>query len=592
MRTYNAEVSRLLCLLLRASDGPYPFQFPDNIQLHIDDLKEAIESGEVVDNDLVVYVRDLLHSIWSYSWPQNTATKVTTDPTMLWLSFRMLQSHGGFQESGQTTPVIARIEYCMRLVAVMLLGDVILLGGTIKDVEDLWNNTLSYYYSVGNSSTFHTLVQLQHYATALTFNQISLPRIIWKDRHSYRELLYLGDQVNFDRLQDMFTHIEAECIDLWENKLMLGTGLSIDWHDIQLADNLTNKNPGYSLFSDPRNTCFMDKTQLLTKILSSSILRSRFTTGYNVETGMPTWNKLELRKWLLSYSQFHCLMVMRWEMLGGSPIRGTEIVSMLYQNTQTRQRNLVALASHIAAVAMYHKAGAQTKRDKLLPHAGDAITADLTVQDFGLARPFAQLAALLCYPNSSTVHAAYRDLMFVNQGRGFESDEISDSMAKVSLDKVGVRLGMNAYRHVSIAFRRMLVDKVSESQAQEDVMRQIDAEQASHSEHIEETRYAISLDALGQNSDQRVGLFCDASVRWQKKCQVVPGGVCRPYNEVRSSAYNHLQSTAVFEEDKEEERQNSHIIKIVKQALTPLLQQLEQSLLMKLNQAPQGEISS
>ncbi|KAE9382857.1 P-loop containing nucleoside triphosphate hydrolase protein, partial [Gymnopus androsaceus JB14] len=257
---------------------------------------------------------------------------------------------------------------------------------------------------------------------------------------------------------------------------------------------------------------------------------------------------------------------------------------MLYQNTQTRQRNLVALSDHIAAVAMYHKSGAITKQDKLLPHAGDAITADLAVQDFGLARPFAKLAAVLCYPTSHEVHSAYRNLMFVNQGRAFESDEISDTMAKITLAQLGVRLGMNGYRHVSIAFRRMLVDKVSEADFQEDLARQIDAEQASHSERVEHSHYAISLDSFAQHSDQRVGLFCDASVRWQNKCQVVPGGTRKPYHEVRSAQYDNLRTQGLFQDDTDDKQGNQQIVTIIKEVISPLLQQLENSLLSKLTQ--------
>lgn len=589
MRTYNAEVSRLVCLLLRAKEGPYPFQFPEGVQNNIDELQEAIESGEVKDNDLIIYVRDLLHSVWSYSWSPGVTTKVTTDPTLLWLAFRMLGSHGGFRDANQTTPVIARIEYCMRLIPVMFLGEASLQGKSNQEIQNLWNNDLAQYYTVGNSYTFHSLVQLQHYATALVFNQISLPRIVWEDRHSYRKMLYLGDRIAFDQLQHMFAYLEQECITLWEEKLMLGTGLSIDWYQTPLADDLTNKTPGYSLFSDTRNGCFSNKTQLLSAILSSPSLRKRFITGYDMGTNMPTWNKVELRKWLMDYSSFHRLMILRWEILGGSPIRGTEIVSMLYQNTQTRQRNLVALSDHIAAVAMYHKSGAITKQDKLLPHAGDAITADLAVQDFGLARPFAKLAAVLCYPTSHEVHSAYRNLMFVNQGRAFESDEISDTMAKITLAQLGVRLGMNGYRHVSIAFRRMLVDKVSEADFQEDLARQIDAEQASHSERVEHSHYAISLDSFAQHSDQRVGLFCDASVRWQNKCQVVPGGTRKPYHEVRSAQYDNLRTQGLFQDDTDDKQGNQQIVTIIKEVISPLLQQLENSLLSKLTQVAKGK---
>ncbi|KAF8828442.1 hypothetical protein HHX47_DHR4000661 [Lentinula edodes] len=611
MRTYTAELTRLVCLLLRADEGVYPFNFPPTVQSSIEAFRQGLNNADCTEETLILSARDMLFTIWSYKWPQNNSTKVTSDPTLLWLSFRMLLSHGGFRDPVQTTPVIARLEYNMRLVGVLILGDAIMAG---LDVEQVWE-TIAPCFSEEEPFTFHSLRQIQHYATSLVHNQISLPRIIWSDHRFYRTMIYLGDQIHFSKLLGLFRYLEAECVTIWKDQLMLGTGLSIDWYNHHLADNLTNKDPGYSLFSDPRNTsCFGDCTQLLRAILCSSELCQKFITGIDHTTNLPIWNHLELRKWLLNYSAFHTFMVMRWEMLGGSPIRGTELVSMLFQNTQTRQRNLVVLSSYLTIVAMYHKAGALTQSDKLLPHASDALTADLTIQDLGLARPFAQFAALECFPQSTMVHEAYRDLLFVQIGRPFEADEISEAMGKVTLQTIGVHLGMNAYRHVSIAFRRMLVDKATEAEAQAAVMRQIEAEQASHTEKVEHSRYAVSLDAIGGQSDQVLSLFCEASVRWQIKCKVVPGHIHKPYSQVDSAHFHQLKAAKVFQlvdipdipddddddndnddnddnhDDDHHHLENDHLVHSVVDKLKPVLEEvvnravanLEHSLLSKL----------
>lgn len=118
-------------------------------------------------------------------------------------------------------------------------------------------------------------------------------------------------------------------------------------------------------------------------------------------------------------------------MLGGSPMCGAEAVSFLFQNTTTHTRNFVFLASHLAVLTMYHKTGANTGLDKLLPHAGDTLTTDLTIQDISLVCPFAQLAAHLCYPKDHDVHTACWDLMFVNQGRAFLSDKYQTLLARL-----------------------------------------------------------------------------------------------------------------------------------------------------------------
>lgn len=536
-------------LLQTHSTDIYPFEIPENLVSEIAELQAKLECESSSDQDLVLSMEQLLLHVWQHRWPQSSNTHVTTDPTMLFLAFRMLLPQGNFREARPTTPVISRITYCMRLVAVLELG----LGNELKghdvDHDKEWKR-LAPFFTEKVDSTFNSLRSLQHFATAKAQAEICLPRVVWTDRRSYREMLYLGDPITFDGLQKVFGHLETQLIAIWEKDLLLNTKLTIDWYPGLVADNLTDHSPEYSAFSDPRNTFFADKKgALLSAVLETPHLLQQFTTGIDISTGNPTWNYSKLRQYLAAYSKFHSLLLLRWMMLGGSPMRGTEAVSFLLQNTTTRTRNLVFLASHLAVLTMYHKAGANSGVDKLLPHAGDAITTDLTIQDVVLVRPFAQLAAFLCYPKDSDVHTAYRDLMFVNRGRAFMSDEISDTMGKITEKIIGVRLTINPFRHISIAFRRMLVDRVSEATAQQELTRQIEAEQAGHSDRVEQSIYAVSLDALRGQSDQMIGAFCDASCRWQVKCAVVPSGVHKPFTETRSHLFLELQQSGAFDGD-------------------------------------------
>ncbi|KAJ3830975.1 hypothetical protein F5878DRAFT_668088 [Lentinula raphanica] len=231
---------------------------------------------------------------------------------------------------------------------------------------------------------------------------------------------------------------------------------------------------------------------------------------------------------------------------------------------------------------MYHKSSALTHRDKLLPHAGDAFTSDLTIQDLALARPFAQLAAFICYPKEKRIMEAYSSLMFVNQGRPFESEEISSLLGKITKTVMGIQIQINAFRHISIGFRRMLVDHASEASTQEDVMRLVEAEQAGHSDQVEQLIYAVSLDSLRGHSDQMVAAFCDASYRWQIKCGVVPTGVKLSYTDSKSAHFEELKDAGAFKSDDDEHNLHSnnninsqveHIVALALDKITPILQQ-------------------
>jgi hypothetical protein len=77
---------------------------------------------------------------------------------------------------------------------------------------------------------------------------------------------------------------------------------------------------------------------------------------------------------------------------------------------------------------MYHKSGGLTGHDKLIPHALDGLTSDLVIQDLVLARPFACLAAKMCFPDQPQVHQLYQDRLFVNNGKEFQTSDLTGAM--------------------------------------------------------------------------------------------------------------------------------------------------------------------
>lgn len=549
MRTYSDELERFVCFLLRNNADIYPLELTSSVVEELQLFHDTLADSDSKDEELMLCLQNLLISLWTHSWSKSNLTKVTTDPTILFFAFRMLLPQSGFREAGQATPVDARLVYCFRLIFVLEM---------LRHKEDSnWNateecNRLEKFFTEKNDYTFNSLRDIQHIASAIAYNQKSLPRVVWIDRTHWDHMLYLGDPIRFLDLCQVFHNLERDIVQMWEEKIMLGTGLGADILAELLKDNLTEKEPGYSMFTDQRNQCFKDRNQLLRLILTTPALCARFVVGWDTTTNSPKWNKVGLRGWLYNYSQFHLLLMMRWQVLSGSPMRGTELVSVLFQNTQTRARNLVAIAYHLALVAQYNKTGAFTGVDKLVPHAGDALTSSLTVQDLALARPFAQFIAHICYRDDAEVIEAYRDLLFVKMGRAFDSDELSDGLSRYTSKVLKVRLGLNAFRHVSIAFRRMLVDKATEQEVEGELMRQVEAEQAGHSESVEQSVYAVSTDSIGEYSDQMLGVFCDASARWQNKCGVVPTGVGLFYSKCQAKDYQELRSRNVFSVDEPE----------------------------------------
>jgi hypothetical protein len=117
-------------------------------------------------------------------------------------------------------------------------------------------------------STFNSLHSLMHRAAAIAHSSMSLPHIWWVDRVNYKSLLYRGDMVTIDDIKKCFINMETEAVTQWENDILCGTKLYIDYQ--YLADDLSNEEVGYSFLMDPCNKCFQGHSMsLATAILNT-----------------------------------------------------------------------------------------------------------------------------------------------------------------------------------------------------------------------------------------------------------------------------------------------------------------------------------
>jgi hypothetical protein len=235
------------------------------------------------------------------------------------------------------------------------------------------------------------------------------------------------------------------------------------------------------------------------------------------------WDQGALKGWLEGYAEFEKALLVRCELLGGAPARGTEIVTMTYRNTATRTRNFYVLGDYVAIIRQYTKMGAISGADKLIPHAIDALTADLIIQDLVVARPFAELAVRVCYPGNVAVQKAYRELLWVNNVKPFTSEDLSAAMKDCTFEFFGFGVGMRAWRHIHVALRRKhcaVADTIFDGESEES----IDSLQAGHTRATENRIYGLTTDSLAGSEDV-LPIYLKASTYWQKFMHVFPG-VC------------------------------------------------------------------
>jgi hypothetical protein len=531
LRQYSGKVVRLAAMLLRESDH-YFISLPQDIVCLLVKLREILLASNTT-NTLGHAIHKLLIAIWTREWLPTEKDPIS-DPTIRFLALSSVDVHGGFRDAKEITNPIAALEYCMRLT---FLVEIHLQSKKHKkNSYAIAAKELSHWYIEKFESTFNSLRTLQHRATAIAYATPSLPRLWWVDPDIFHIMMYEGNKITFDDLSKVFNMMEKDLITSWEDNVLLGLKLHIDYDE--LYDDISNTTVGYSFLEHSQNLCFRNRDQLVTAIVNDQELSKQFLCDQTGPDGGVLWNVLQLRSWLSSYAEFAGILMARVEMTAGSPARGTEVACLEYRNTPTRQgRGLYVMGKFLATLCRYHKSQNNTMQDKLIPHALDGLCSDLIVQDLAIARPFAELASYICFPNKPEIQACYRTFLFVKKGELFDTPKLSAYLKHYTEAGLGYGAGVNSWRHISIGFRRQLCPRIFRMMENND-NEMVAALQAAHSVQTERRLYGLSDESMLVESHIHLQHFLDASTDWQNLCRIVPGGQMLPYNQARGVDYH------------------------------------------------------
>ncbi len=244
---------------------------------------------------------------------------------------------------------------------------------------------------------------------------------------------FKGHTVEFGKLTSVFSTLENDAINIWEKDILMGLSLRVNYGK-QIVDDLANAGVGV-LFSSrsTKTNAFTTGIFWQTPFFPILSFPNSFLTTQIDNRGQPIWKVTELQKWLFNYSRFHGVQLTSADLKAGAPSRGTEINCIEYMNSRTRQRGLYVIGNHLAIMCQYHKSASITGKDKLIPHALDAVTSDLIIQDLAIARPFAELAAYICYPNNFDIQHRYHSNLFINNKKLFDTPQLTTLIKSYTL---------------------------------------------------------------------------------------------------------------------------------------------------------------
>lgn len=158
------------------------------------------------------------------------------------LALLTLKADGSFLPPKDVTGLIAKL--CRAIQLAMLTELHHMMDDGDATYQDVAMDELAKFVHEKHYTAFNSLMSLQHYASSVAYNTMSLPQIVWLDRENWQEMLYMGQHITQLQVKKVFQNLEEKMVELWEQKVMLGTKLRVRYGE--MSDNLLKSEPGYS----------------------------------------------------------------------------------------------------------------------------------------------------------------------------------------------------------------------------------------------------------------------------------------------------------------------------------------------------------
>ncbi|KAJ3556024.1 hypothetical protein NP233_g12072 [Leucocoprinus birnbaumii] len=523
---YKRELVKFVAFLLRDKDD-YELPLPDSIRTLIERVHAAkpleslpSPSPEPRFDAYSQAIVNLLIAVWTRVWDPSAANSIG-DPTICFVAMSSIKAGGEWADAADVTPTIARLFFAIRSLFLLRVA----IGtpdGPVSRPRERYAE-LAPWHDESQESTFTSLASLTHYASSIAYDSFKPPSFIWFDDER-SEFIWDGSRVKVNDMKEMAMEVKRKMYDIWREKILCGLDIKISYDYI--ADSLTNTEPLYGFVDDPRNRHICDPDVLLKALLSDPRTEREFVTGYKSD-GEPVWITPRLMEWLFAFSDFGLLLMTSLEFNGLSGWRGNEICALTFRNLSTMLRNMFSVGPVMAMVGQYTKTSSVTGRDKWIPRALDGLDHDFMVNMLFVAKPFAVKAVATCLPTREDLIQLYSTHVFVDVTKKFTTERLSASLRQLSLETMGVAIGVREARQISVAVRRAHCPTVESVLGLDE--KDTGAALAGHTRSTEDRHYGVSASYLAKIPEDMQTPYFEVSAKYHQFLDLPPPGKPVPW---------------------------------------------------------------
>ena len=153
--------------------GTYHTLYPNSLLSALNRLRQGLQHSDTSNQELHTLIDLVLDEVWTVHWIRTPTCRIP-DPTECYVMLTTLRHDGTFKPpKNNVTLLLAKFKYLIRVYMVRRMTDEGTRKKTAKELE--------HWYWEKEDTTFNTICDLQHYASAIAMLTQELPNVFWME---------------------------------------------------------------------------------------------------------------------------------------------------------------------------------------------------------------------------------------------------------------------------------------------------------------------------------------------------------------------------------------------------------------------------
>ena len=526
---YGSYWQRFICFCLRMldenGDETGGLRFTEEQRTTLEELRAIyILDGDGTDAELKrkQLLRTSIRFIRQTVWDVGTPALVVFSGI---LGYK--KDTGRWREPEHYTNILAGILWCMR---VLVLEYTLPTSSRDRVAEDAERTPLERVKLVRDECLveeedcpFATLHSLMVYGLALAKNRVGAGTTSWS--HDGRYLAFKGRQIGMAEWKGFIKDLTKTAEQKLASGLLFQKNTRVPGINLwEVEDDQSRADIGY-YFGRKDTGEWKEARERMLRWLEEA--QDSYSLIDDDGEGGAMFVPTAVDKYRALDREFRELLYLLVLATGGPPLRGTEMASLKYMNTQHGKRNIFVCGGQAMLVTEYNKTDSVTKQQKV-PALFDYV--DLTEQTIARFSNAAVSRLLITYLRyvipfirmiAGNNDISANAFLFGDSNGPWETRIFTRSLEKETAKGMGFQINTNMYRHIAIAIDRKFIrprdpgDDSADEEDESDGENPFDAG-AGHSMRVAINSYARVRNLTSGLTPESIDIFRAICDRWHK----------------------------------------------------------------------------